>query len=41
LPSAAGRGLFTLSLMLVGDRLVGFVDSGTDGLTRFEFSREQ
>jgi len=36
---AAGRGLFTLSLMLVGDRLVGFVDSGADGLTRFEFAR--
>jgi len=37
---AAGRGLFTLSLMLVGDRLVGFVDSRADGLTRFEFARE-
>ena len=37
---AAGRGLFTLSLVLVGDKLVGFVDSGADGLTRFEFARE-
>lgn len=37
---AAGRGLFTLSLVLVGDRLVGFIDSGADGLTRFEFARE-
>lgn len=35
---AAGRGLFTLSLTLVGERLVGLV-GGEQGLTRFEFAR--
>ena len=38
---AAGRGLFTISLVLVGDRLVGFADNGADGMTRFEFARAE
>ncbi len=36
---AAGRGLFTLQLSLVGDKLVGIADNGVEGRTRFEFSR--
>ena len=36
---AAGPGLFTLSLALVGGRLVGELDNGESGPTRFEFAR--